>query len=483
MKRGKKRPHSGQKVATAARYTPHIRHPPPPTHTTPLPLPPLQVSAAASAPHPRIRRGAGSEKSELSSTGRSAATDVNEYRRARRASNSKPRPAALGASSGKAKAKGGKAAIAPVELAERQQRVRKMMTLYTTPEGSADAEAPHHHAFSAPPGGDGGQPSCPHCGTPDTKYCSGTGRAHERDGGDATPVAAAAGSPRSSHSPHSPGRRLSPRAVPERLPPAQQQQHQQQQQRNLPMSLVEIASSSMSPSLNSSAITRLMRARDPAPDAPPTAAPAPHATQPQATAGAAAVPAFGAMMSHYTYRPREPPTAAAAAGEVLHRGLAEDTPAPAPSYVAAATGGAAAVPREGERRPLQERAAARPLTRSLVSGRTGATHGNVLSPCGSETLSPTAPKHRPAQRDHVDDDEVLLRLSQTLSRMSSPHAAAASASVAQRQQQQRVLSPMSSAMPGDADVAELLHWTSALNETAWKPATPHIFSSRPTSIV
>ena len=245
---------------------------------------------------------------------------------------------------------------------------------------------------------------CPHCSTPDTKFCSATGLAHSSSALD-TPAAA----------PTSP-KRLSP-------------------QRS---------------TLSSSAISQLMHAREgfQSPAAPPPLPPPPPPPPPPPQQST-----FNAMMQHYGQ---------SSTPVVVIR----DSQAPAPS----SEGG------YGVRRPLAERAGVEGL---MLSGglSTAATYGNVLSPVGSAAGSPGVPKNRPAQSEHLDDDETLLRVSHTLNKKTSaavpaPSPALPQASPSLYPSDRRTLSPNTTS---ETDVAELLQWTANLSEPSWKPSTPNVY--------
>ena len=256
----------------------------------------LQISSGSvvTAPHNR------SLSSHLTATTRSAVTDVDDWRRRRR-----PRPK-MGRSSKRATSLGPKKSGAGGD--DRRKHINKMMQLYTG------------QVHSSPKS----NPSCPHCETPDTKYCSGTGRQHDEQ---TTPMA-------SSHpNPDTPAR---------------------------------------SPTLSSSAIAVLMRARE-------------------------------------RDAVRKPPNLSERVSQVPVRLNANEVLVTSPN----------------------------PIMKS----------GDVLSPCGSSHLSPsTAPRRQPSQRSYRDDDEVILRVSQSL-----------------KAARRSLSSPIStSSMPPESEVNALLKWTDQL---------------------
>eukprot|EP01064_Diplonema_japonicum_P019938 TRINITY_DN2888_c0_g1_i1.p1 TRINITY_DN2888_c0_g1~~TRINITY_DN2888_c0_g1_i1.p1 ORF type:complete len:309 (+),score=26.58 TRINITY_DN2888_c0_g1_i1:64-990(+) len=90
----------------------------------------------------------------------------------------------------------------------------------------------------------------------------------------------------------------------------------------------------------------------------------------------------------------------------------------------------------------------------------GPVEGNILSPVGAVPRPTTPPpmKNQPSHRNHIDEDDAILRFSHTMAtqvrEINSP--------------------PSSSLMPPEAEVAALLQWTDQLDaENPWQaPSTP-----------
>ncbi|KAJ9460209.1 hypothetical protein DIPPA_07648 [Diplonema papillatum] len=154
-------------------------------------VPLLFKGSAATAP---ARRGGRTRlkspsSSQLSASTRSALTDIEQWRRRRgsgaaataAAGTPKPRPGQRGSRKPQVKkqpahpaASAAAAAAARSPSVARQGHIARMMALYTN-------KLPEVPAFTKPAAGSVELTLCPHCTTPDTKYCSGTGRLHEED--------------------------------------------------------------------------------------------------------------------------------------------------------------------------------------------------------------------------------------------------------------------------------------------------------------
>eukprot|EP01063_Lacrimia_lanifica_P020222 TRINITY_DN27555_c0_g1_i1.p1 TRINITY_DN27555_c0_g1~~TRINITY_DN27555_c0_g1_i1.p1 ORF type:complete len:487 (+),score=123.94 TRINITY_DN27555_c0_g1_i1:137-1597(+) len=435
--------------------------------------------SAATAPYRRRPLDASS----LASSSRSAYTDVDDYRKQRRdlqrglaggrgggggayggrgggKASTRPRPG--GKKAARAGSGRGRKQDEDDETQERKRRIEQMARLYRgeLPETPEDGPAPN--LATAP-----GDATCPHCSTPYERFCSKTGQPHQLSGtASATPQQTAV----------PPGR---PAPPPQAAPSA------------------EPASA---PALGTSVIAQLMRARDSTTARAPPEAPTQHAPP------SGVVPPYYQGFHHRVDADVPAPSSVLGAGgttsplsqasvpmgarrvvEVEERRYRVEQTLPYPTgggvhpYSSAPPArihvspppvhAQAAAPRQHS--PLYNRAsdaAKAPFPLSDAASHvsppphqagkvsSAVTHGNILSPCGTPTgISPSqAPIRRPAQRTHVDDDELILRMSQTL--RSVPDSTGR---------------PISSpGLPSASEVEALLQWTDNLGVPG-TPVWPH----------